>query len=527
MSLYQFTDTIAPAAATGLPSEAMQIDGEYIENQIDGYRTLYTRGRELIGSEIEEYNVGNTDGSYYRRNKLPPRNIVVGYQLIADTPEHFRDKFNKLNAILNVEQVKIIFADETDKYFVATRAEVDNVPEGTNKVVAEFTMHCSDPLKYSTATKTVSATLDSETGTLQAVINNEGTVPVPIDYEVTMNGNNGYIGIVSEKGTMQYGYAGEQEQTQSTFPIDISDPHAVLSSGTRNATYDSFYPDSYGVHTWAGTLAADQLSDGSVTKNAISLSSVGSGTKWRGSNVRLPINVESDNWVAKTRLCMDAANSSERFGLCFILLDSESKLVAAAEVYKNLTSITEGTAYLFIGQDDSYTNKRYVSKFAINLKGQAENPPGPFTLSKLKTGCGLIQISRHGDSIEFNIGGTTKTFTMPQISAPAYVLIGLTALSGSPFGARQILYNLGGLSFRRDNTPYINDVPNRYQSGDVLSIDGSSCRAYINGTPCLDDEIIGTEYFKAVPGDMKIQFPCSDWVTNQPTITATIREAWL
>ena len=50
--MYEFVDTNQAGSKNSLPSEALQIDGEYIENLIDGYRTLYVIGRELLGSEI-------------------------------------------------------------------------------------------------------------------------------------------------------------------------------------------------------------------------------------------------------------------------------------------------------------------------------------------------------------------------------------------------------------------------------------------------------------------------------------------
>lgn len=45
--MYEFVDTIAiPEGSALLPSEALQINGEYIENMIDGYRTLTVSGRK-------------------------------------------------------------------------------------------------------------------------------------------------------------------------------------------------------------------------------------------------------------------------------------------------------------------------------------------------------------------------------------------------------------------------------------------------------------------------------------------------
>ena len=63
--MYEFVDTNQAGSKSSLPSEALQIDGTYIENLIDGYRTLYVTGRELLGSEISEREIDLVDGSEY------------------------------------------------------------------------------------------------------------------------------------------------------------------------------------------------------------------------------------------------------------------------------------------------------------------------------------------------------------------------------------------------------------------------------------------------------------------------------
>lgn len=63
--MYEFVDTNQAGSKNSLPSEALQIDGEYIENLIDGYRTLYVIGRELLESEITDREIDRISGSEY------------------------------------------------------------------------------------------------------------------------------------------------------------------------------------------------------------------------------------------------------------------------------------------------------------------------------------------------------------------------------------------------------------------------------------------------------------------------------
>ena len=198
--MYAFVNTVnSGIVGTNLPTEAMSYNGIYLENEIDGYRTLSVTGRELMESEVTHTEIDGMDGSYYRYKTTPARTITVRYQLRARGSREFREAYNKMNKLLSGEQVKVIFNDESDKYFIGTKTSNTQVDGGSNNVIGEIEIYCSDPRKYSTTEKEFTDT----DGVLNIV--NEGTVPVSIDYEVQVTSETGYIGIVSTEGVMQYG----------------------------------------------------------------------------------------------------------------------------------------------------------------------------------------------------------------------------------------------------------------------------------------------------------------------------------
>lgn len=88
--MYNFVDTNGYAEGTALPSEALKINGAYLENKVTGYRTLYVKGREMLAPDIETYETGVRDGSTLQSKRFPARTITVGYQLIASSAEAFR-----------------------------------------------------------------------------------------------------------------------------------------------------------------------------------------------------------------------------------------------------------------------------------------------------------------------------------------------------------------------------------------------------------------------------------------------------
>jgi predicted phage tail component-like protein len=218
--MYNFIDVTETSNGTSLPSEALKINGEYIENLIDGYRTLHVLGREALSPELETYSVGVRDGEKLKSKRYPPRTIVVTYQLMAETNEAFREAYNKLGNILNVKNAKLIFNDESDKYFIGTPSLIGEIEPGRNNVVGTIEFLCVDPFKYSTKLYTAHPVLDEASvlidyngtyrayPTLQATFYDEKEVADDGETAGTLSGNGdcGYVAFFNEsKNIIQLG----------------------------------------------------------------------------------------------------------------------------------------------------------------------------------------------------------------------------------------------------------------------------------------------------------------------------------
>lgn len=188
MALYNFTDIDRAATPGDLPGEALFINGAAIESQILGYRTLYAKGREALSADVELTEQGRANGSAFNYKRYPERVLTVGFQILANTNEEFRQKFNHLGSILNVEQAQIVFNDEPDKFFVGTPGEISEIEAGSNKIVGEFSIVCADPFKYSVEEKT----LDVRPGIPKTIYYN-GTMPATptINAHGTLTPDNG------------------------------------------------------------------------------------------------------------------------------------------------------------------------------------------------------------------------------------------------------------------------------------------------------------------------------------------------
>ena len=148
--MYDYIDTnIASESVNILPPEALLINGEYIENLILGYRTLYVKGREALSPVLDTYDVGTRNGVQLKNKRFPERIITVGYQLICNGNQDFRKSYNRLAQILSPNESIMIFDDEPDKFFRGTLYDIGEIEPGRNCVTGEFKMICLDPLKYS------------------------------------------------------------------------------------------------------------------------------------------------------------------------------------------------------------------------------------------------------------------------------------------------------------------------------------------------------------------------------------------
>lgn len=510
--MYNFVDTTqTPAESRQLPAEALQINGEYIENQIEGYQTLYVTGRELSESEINETQIGNATGTEYQGKRNVQRTITVGFQLLCSTPEEFTEKFNTLNGILDVEQARLIFRDEPDKYYIGTKSEVGDIPSGRLNVKGEFAFYCCDPYKYSVAEKTFQASLNAA-GIMEVSIQNDGTVPAVISYDIKHNHENGFVGIVSRYGAMQYGKIDEVDsetlqRSEELFRFDGYDAFWAMTNGQGILTED--FPKN-------GTWREDTYND---KDSYLALDNVGSGSSWHGASKMVTLPQDSSgsnvaqNFLCQTRVWFEAGRPSQTGLLEFVIGDEDNNLLASIHIIK--TSTNSGSARVIMKIADEE-----VERIEFTANGSS-----PVALN-----AGQLYIRKSGELFEFYYHGK-HSFRRPSLAEKkaksVTIFLGQHGSRGSSANDLVTRMYFDYLFFRKDNVNYENDIPNRYPAGSTLHIDGYAGKAYLDGVDCTGDEILGTRYFKAPPGETEVQFLYSDFSDPPPTITATIKEAWL
>lgn len=508
--LYNFIDTIdMKQQGSVLPAEAMNYNGVFLENEIDGYRTLTVTGRELLGSEVRTKEITGIDGTTWQGKNYMPRTITVKYQINASSNKEFRDAYNKMNLLLSGEQVKIYFNDETDKYFIGTKASNDEVDGGTNYVIGEIEIYCSDPRKYSTTEKEFVAT----DGVLNIV--NEGTVPVSIDYEIQATSETGYIGIVSTEGVMQYGKIEELDSEtyqQSEHLVSINNFYncADDTSGT-----DVMHPQ-YGSN---GTLAEHTW----FNQKFIGFGTVGTKKGSASGGLRtlvIPADSNGDtsgaqNFYCYFHLLFYAGLMGQTGEMCINFLTADNKLICGCNWYK---TDTVGNT----GHYEFWANGKMLRNFSYTTSHlQSQNP--------WYWNWGHCDILKEGGNIRFFYYGGYYNYYIPEIANMKCAKIQIAFKQWGNRGGNQLMSMMGFdvINFTKNNVSKWRDIPNRYPNGTKITIDGKSSHVYVNGMYRPQDEVLGTKYFKAPVGTTEIKTTCSSWSESKPIVKARIREAWL
>ena len=225
-----------------------------------------------------------------------------------------------------------------------------------------------------------------------------------------------------------------------------------------------------------------------------------------GSNV-------AQNFLCQTRVWFEAGRPSQTGLLEFVIGDEDNNLLASIHILKNSTNSGAARVIMKIADEE-------VERIEFTANGSS-----PVALN-----AGQLYIRKSGELFEFYYHGK-HSFRRPSLAEKkaksVTIFLGQHGSRGSSVNDLVTRMYFDYLFFRKDNVNYENDIPNRYPAGSTLHIDGHAGKAYLDGVDCTGDEILGTRYFKVPPGETEVQFLYSDFSDPPPTITATIKEAWL
>ena len=470
-----------------LPTEAVSINGRYLERIIDGYRTLYVEGRESLGIELDTYSVGTADGVRLRNRRYPARELKVGFQLIAGTAEEFRQRFNQLNNILSIGEADFIFNDERDKFFSGYPVMDANIETGTNSVKGEWTIYCAYPFKRSlepiTLTSTNDATVSGNSATF--TFNYGGVIPAkPVLRCEFASAKSG--GDYSEDGDC--GYIAFLDADENI--IQLGNPDVIdLDATNKNATLIN---STFDVLTgWT----ASGITTGSITDPYWNNGESQTDTYAKGvGNLRRSftgaLNFE---WDMVHRL---AVSDPSQTGTFKVLLKNGNTTVIGYTIEKtgsgtagtvkywiNGSSVGKDTIDLslynpsfgFCNKTPVYVTEEYYvwvkkGKKKKKVKKTRQVQTGwEYTQSNLNSG-----ISRNGGVVTFSIGNLAdRTFKRAEISTATITSVSIetTGNLGTNAIRSASLISKKGVAF--------NQIPNVFTAGDIVEADCNDANVYL------------------------------------------------
>ena len=475
--------------------------GKYL-NVLSGFSPFSGVDREtelLDGAE-------SCKGEDYGYTTYKSRTIEMPFEFVGDIAE----SYNAIQKILNVsEPKKLVFGNYPDRYFFA-------IPDGNLDVtqVAIFgkgtiTWLIPDGVAYSVGEFDFDGV--QQDGYQTITIQNNGTEWADVDYEITHQHENGFIGLVSQHGTIQLGKVEEtdmEDYEASETLIDDKFSPSTTGWALNQATTVHVVSE----HKQTGNLAISNGTGG----YALRVTDYGTGEQWHGPSWTKKVPADRNGHVGAKNCTLSwhhyftTSTFNNRGVIQFLMTDGNKRNVAAMTVFKNELGNNKGYAEFFVNG---------INRGKIEFDCSWDNP---------RTGqkAGRSSISKFGERFEFNVNGEVKPFTVPEMKdievTEISTFIGVWG-SGEGIGENHV-YSMEFVSHSVDAK---RDVPNRFQAGNVVQIDGESTKVYVDGVASAGHEVTGTDYFKVPPGTTEVQFYYSDFSSPPPTIKAKIREVYL
>lgn len=148
--MIKFTQPNENNSLSKFSSVSFTLNGEYLENKIEGYKTIKVSGREVLDELIRTEKVEGRDGEIFINKTKPIRELEITYYMKAKTNEELQIQYRKLADALNSDSpFEIEFDDDKGIFFYGMKTKMGKVSDSFNEIVSTFTLTCFDPYKYS------------------------------------------------------------------------------------------------------------------------------------------------------------------------------------------------------------------------------------------------------------------------------------------------------------------------------------------------------------------------------------------
>ena len=477
----------------------MTVNGTYLESVISGYRTLTVEGRETLSLDIETINTNIRNGAKYKRRRIASRTIIVNFAIKDTTPEGFAAKFNTLKQYLyGIEEARLIFDDEPDKFFAGTFRNVTATYTGLTSI-GRIEILCADPFKYSLTEYTSTAA----NGTITAEY--AGTYPAhPVLTAQSAGHDCGFYAFTDRDGHLvQVGNPTEEDQeevpteeAEKMIDTTFGSSHTwdIWSAGNAQMLY-GYYTDGYAVQSANDYIYSQPTS-------------IHAPRYYYGPAYGTLLSAPVPNFEASFTHWFEPSDN-QGGGFDFYINNQGGGNICGVCIYHNKSGRIQ------VGMIVKGTVVKQVS-FSL-----ADNP--------FKGAWRTQTITKSLGTITFNVGGVTYSVTDPDLAGHAYDAYNVSFVmyrqpSADGIGANNALKSI--LFYGTENE--WRDIANKIPQNGLIEVDTGSGDISLNGALRPDLGSINNDFedFKLETGINTVTCNASDWV-DDAVYTMKYREVFM
>lgn len=457
-------------------------------------------------------------GSEFNYTRFGTKTIPVPFYTCTGSVEDY----NQLQRILKVKEPKELrFSSLPNLTFQAIPSgdlDYDKITRNAGKGTINFII--ADGLAHSKTAREFEFAKNSD-GIWETEIVNDGSEDAYVNYEIKLKKESGFVGIVSEYGAMQFGKVDEADGYTARKNVTVLSNQKGDFANWADGTV--CYENQRKIVTTQ--MTSDAAFNGRLGLLPSSFRTSGtSGALQYGAVKEYTLTNPIFQWYIWARAWFETGLMGQTGAWCLTVLDESNHLIAGMAIEKDDTVGNTANVRFLMG--DGSGGSRTVK--TIPFTPSYWIPPNPYGSEGRATNSNMFDLVKEKDRVQFFwYGGYYPYYDSRLANVKAKkIQFFVGQYAGRNTTDRLVTHHyLNDFSFYQLHVDYWKDVPNRYPSGSTIAIDGEKGQIKVNNQIRLDDEILGTTYFKVPPGRTKVQLLVSSFA-EITSATATIQEVY-
>lgn len=458
-------------------------------------------------------------GSEFNYTRFGTKTIPVPFYTCTGSVEDY----NQLQRILKVKEPKELrFSSLPNLTFQAIPSgdlDYDKITRNAGKGTINFII--ADGLAHSKTAREFEFAKNSD-GIWETEIVNDGSEDAYVNYEIKLKKESGFVGIVSEYGAMQFGKVDEADGYTARKNVTVLSNQKGDFANWADGTV--CYENQRKIVTTQ--MTSDAAFNGRLGLLPSSFRTSGtSGALQYGAVKEYTLTNPISQWYIWARAWFETGLMGQTGAWCLSVLDESNHLIAGMAIEKDDT--VGNTANIRFLMGDGSGGSRTVK--TIPFTPSYWLPPNPYGSEGRAKNSNMFDLVKEKDRVQFFwYGGYYPYYDSRLANVKAKkIQFFVGQYAGRNTTDRKVTHHyLNDFLFQELHVDYWKDVPNRYPSGSTIAIDGEKGQIKVNNQIRLDDEILGTTYFKVPPGKTKVRLLVSSFA-EVASATATIQEVYI